>query len=128
MIKKISHMINATGATIREKLKSIQRSPGWNNVRDSFIESHPVCAACGSNKKLQVHHISPFSNHPELELDEKNLIVLCMDTNECHLLIGHGGAFRFYNPNVVEDSLRFMSASSGKRRSIIKEAKKKRLD
>jgi hypothetical protein len=50
----------------------------------------------------------PFHLRPELELDPNNLIVLCMDVNECHLEIGHGGSLRCYNPKVIVRAHRFL--------------------
>lgn len=46
---------------------------------------------------------------PEKELDENNLIPLCegKKTINCHLIIGHGGDYRDYNP-YVKKSARFM--------------------
>lgn len=81
-----------------------KRSNEWPKVEKDFREKNPTCAACGSTNKLNVHHKKPFHLHPELELDENNLITLCMDKNRCHLLIGHGDNFRAYNPNVEADA------------------------
>ena len=95
MLKKIRHEVRYVKSVLREKSKSKKRSSLWDETRDEFVKKHPECAACGAVKRLQVHHILPFHIHPELELDTQNLIVLCMDTNECHLIIGHaiaGGA------------------------------------
>ena len=81
-----------------------ERSPHWPKVEHDFRKTHPVCEACGSSVHLNVHHKKPFHLHPELELDPNNLITLCMDpTMECHIKLGHGGNFKAYNPNVVED-------------------------
>jgi|ERR1700722_13258893 len=73
-------------------------------VEKDFLVSHPTCAACGSKKSLNVHHCLPFHIDKSLELDEKNLITLCMNTRECHLHIGHCGDFKKYNPNVRKDA------------------------
>lgn len=40
-----------------------------------------VCAMCGSTKKLQAHHIKPFSEYPDLRMAVDNGICLC---KECH--------------------------------------------
>ncbi len=127
MLKRIKHAIKYGKSVIREKIKEKTRSPEWRKVRDSFLENNDSCAACGSKKDLQVHHIKPFHLQPELELDEANLITLCMDQFDCHLNIGHGDNFKAYNPNVVSDSRDFLDASKKKREKILLEAKENRL-
>lgn len=114
-------------SNIREKTKTLLRSTHWPSVRDKHLSENPVCAACGSKKNLQVHHKRPFHVHPELELDPVNLITLCMDDWECHLMIGHGDSFRAFNPDVLEDAKKFATAPADIRRSIIESAKTKRL-
>ena len=89
--------------TARDKITGGTRSPHWPAVEHAFRKKFPSCAACGSKKKINVHHKKPFHLHPEFELDPNNLISLCMD-NECHLKVGHGGNFKAYNPEVVTDS------------------------
>jgi len=53
-------------------------------------------------KGIQVHHVIPFHTDPSKELDENNLISLCK--GGCHLKIGHGGSYQFYNPHAREDA------------------------
>lgn len=101
-----------------------KRSSLWPKVEKDFLSKNPACAACGSSKHLNVHHKRPFHLHPELELDETNLITLCMD-KDCHLLIGHGDNFKAYNPNVEQDVL---AAKNGEDLSKVAErAKQNRL-
>lgn len=119
MLKTLTRQVRYVRSVVREKSKSKKRSSKWDEVRDSFLSSHPACAACGSIKKLQVHHIMPFHLRPELELDPNNLIVLCMDINECHLEIGHGGSFRCYNPKVVVRAKRFLQEEDPVVRKLI---------
>jgi len=86
---------------IREHIiKRARRSSGWGKVRKKFVKANPRCACCGRKEGLQVHHIKDFSEHPELELDTNNLIVLCGKT--CHLLVGHFRHWKSINPNVRE--------------------------
>jgi 5-methylcytosine-specific restriction enzyme A len=87
-------------AVAREHAKSL-RSPRWAGVRRKHLRANPRCAACTSTRILQVHHIVPFSDRPELELEPTNLITLCMSKNECHLRIGHGDSYRCFNPSVI---------------------------
>jgi ribosomal protein S27AE len=82
----------------------LKRSHLWQDLEQEFKRNNPVCKACGSSVNLNVHHKKPFHLFPELELDYNNLITLCMDGDkDCHLKLGHGGNFRAYNPNVIED-------------------------
>ena len=83
------------------------RSSQWAKVRKEHLNKQPKCCACGGDKTLEVHHIKPFNQHPELELDPNNLITLCESKNNgvnCHLLFGHLGNYKTINPNSVEDS------------------------
>ena len=97
----LKHIINVVQSIIRKK--TVKRSDEWPKVEKAHLATQDFCAACGSEKRLQVHHICPFNDNPALELDPTNLITLCMDTLECHLKIGHGGSFKQFNPNVVTD-------------------------
>lgn len=129
MFGKIRYYSRLTESLLREKTKSIKRSTHWSEVRDHIIECNPYCEACGEEKKLQVHHIIPFSNRPDLELVDSNLIVLCMGINECHLLLGHGGSFKTYNPNVKKDARNFRNQTDTEvRKFIIENAEKNRKD
>jgi hypothetical protein len=65
---------------------STERSGRWRRVRAEHLEIEPTCAACGTDEDLEVHHILPFSEYPQLELARGNLITLC---REHHWLIGH---------------------------------------
>ena len=62
------------------------RSSEWVQVRSDFVRKHPRCEACGSTNNLNVHHVEPFHQRPDLELVEDNLITLC---REHHFRIGH---------------------------------------
>ena len=106
MFASIRHKLNVWKSVRREKKKEKTRSPKWQGVRDSFMEKHPRCAACDSSERLQCHHVKPFHLHPELELEESNLISLCMSPDECHLIFGHSGNFECFNPHVREQAAR----------------------
>lgn len=102
MIRRLLHALRVRAARKHEADKEA-RSPRWAAVRDSFLHVMPRCAACLGNVELQVHHVVPFHVNPALELMTSNLITLCMGKDECHLAIGHGGSFKFYNPFVILD-------------------------
>jgi len=84
----------------------VSRSPQWNSLRAKFLHGRS-CALCGSSKKLEVHHILPFHLHPDLELVESNLIVLCEagpGKLNCHFALGHLGSWQSWNELVVRDA------------------------
>lgn len=87
-------------------LNSPKRSSQWSKVRNEHLKKHPVCEVCGGIKKLSVHHIKPYNDFPDLELDPLNLITLCESQRKgvnCHLWFGHLGNFKKINTNVIED-------------------------
>jgi 5-methylcytosine-specific restriction endonuclease McrA len=84
-----------------KKIRFAVRSPRWSTIRKEFLKENPVCAACGSDKKLEVHHIEPVHINPDRELDKDNLITLC--SAKCHLLFGHLMYFKSWNPEVEKD-------------------------
>lgn len=77
-----------------------KRHPHWGKVRDLVLEG-ATCAACGSGKALEVHHIEPFHVRPDLELEPANLLPLC---EKCHFIFGHLGCWRCHNPHVLLDT------------------------
>lgn len=79
-----------------------QRSPKWSSVRKQHLDTQPNCAACGRDKKLEVHHIEPVHLNPERELDPSNLITLC--DNPCHILFGHLMDYKSWNKEVIYDT------------------------
>jgi hypothetical protein len=81
------------------------RARGWSSFERKFLEGKS-CAACGTTQHLVAHHITPYYMDALKELDESNLIPLCMTMGRyCHLHIGHGGDFMAYNPHVVADAV-----------------------
>ena len=127
MFSALKHFYHQALSDHREAKKRKTRSPKWAHVEKAFLADNPSCAACGSKRHLQVHHVAPFHLHPELELEQSNLLVLCMDEAECHLEIGHGGYFSAWNPNVLVDAMAsFVSMAD---RGVVRaRAKAARLD
>jgi len=84
-------------------LMSAPRSGSWPTVRKHFLETpgNDCCAVCGSREQIEVHHVKPFHEHPELELDPTNFITLCRDH---HFHVGHLDNWKNSNPNVREDA------------------------
>lgn len=62
------------------------RSPRWQKVREDHLSRHPVCEACNTQIRREVHHVTPFWAAPELELEKTNLITLC---RAHHFHLGH---------------------------------------
>lgn len=88
------------------------RSGHWQTLRNEFVRAHPTCEVCGSDESLNVHHIHPFHEHPELELEWGNLVTLCRDH---HFHVGHDpdgpwgpqkADWKASNPNVIQDAAR----------------------
>lgn len=86
------------------------RSSKWPNVRKAHLEKEGACAACGTTKNLEVHHVQPFHLFPDLELEQSNLITLCETTSHNdHFLFGHCLNWRQFNPNVRDDAARALA-------------------
>lgn len=84
-----------------EGLFGAARSGKWSEVRRDFLRQHPTCEACGIESDLNVHHIKPFNQFPELELEPSNLITLC---RKHHFEVGHLGNWRTANATVRDDA------------------------
>lgn len=89
---------------LRGRVKfGLYRSKEWPKVRNEHLLKNPQCAACGSFKSLEVHHIEPFHERPDLELNPDNLITLCekrLFGVNCHLFFGHLGNWKLKNRRV----------------------------
>lgn len=121
MINKVD---NGLKTALDAKASVVARNPHWPSVEKAILQKHPKCLACDVTDALQVHHVHPFHycigvGRPDLELDERNLVVLCeteskkpMDNH--HLLIGHGGDFKLYNSHVLEDAKAWYGMKSKK--------------
>lgn len=122
MIKTIKRAYNLLRAKTRDIGVKHKRSSKWRSVQQDFLEKNPVCAICGTKEKLNVHHKKPFHLFPELELEESNLITLCMSKQECHLTIAHGDDFKAYNSK-IETHAEILNKDLTKFNSVAAEAK-----
>ena len=113
-VEQIAESVVETGEEVLES----ERSGSWPTVRNKYVAEHPVCEACGTDQNLNVHHIKPFHEHPELELDFGNLITLC---REHHFTIGHDPDgpngperpnWKSSNPDVRQDCRQFRDSLS----------------
>ncbi len=77
------------------------RSPHWPAVEKEHLKKEPECQACNTRNNLQVHHVKPYHIHPELELEDANLLTLC---EPHHLLMGHLMLWKSFNKDVRSDA------------------------
>jgi hypothetical protein len=108
---------NHRAATLAIQRKfGLARSPAWDDVAKAFLAKHPHCAACGETSRLNVHHKFPFHyvvlcGRPDLELDTRNLMTLCVRPDcQHHLLLGHLDDYESYNRQVAK----FVKTGSGR--------------
>ena len=116
--------LDATDRIQNRAPKGAKRSPKWAAVRDAHLKKHPRCACCGGTKKLRVHHLEPFHVSPAKELDPDNLLTLCEAGKygiNCHLLVGHLGNWRRWNPLAVFDARRWNVKLLGKITKVTRE-------
>ena len=86
--------------------KEGKRSNKWPSVRKEHLKNESWCRFCGEIRNLEVHHIEPFHLHPELELDDYNLITLCECIGkECHFKKGHLGNWKKFNQDIKNEAI-----------------------
>ena len=90
--------------------KGKRRSSKWRKVRAAHLEKNPECEVCGRKTLVEVHHVMPFSQFPDLELEPSNLLTLCENKKNglnCHLFVGHLGDYKRFNPMAKAMALQF---------------------
>lgn len=88
-----------------------QRSSNW----PAFLREHlrgKVCCVCGATDGLTLHHVVPVSVDASRELDPTNVVPICDDssTKRCHIMIGHLGDWRRWNPDVRQHAATLLAA------------------
>lgn len=54
----------------------------WKHKRAEILaRDNNKCKICGNSDTLQVHHIYSLDTHPDMRLENNNLITLC---DHCH--------------------------------------------
>lgn len=102
-----------------------RRSNHWPSVRKAHLKLQPACQMCGTMDELEVHHIRPFHLHPELELEQSNLITLCEKRgHDCHFVAGHFHNWRAFNPNVIADVQHYHAESEEAHAALVDAAKR----
>lgn len=89
------------------------RSPRWPAARKAHLKRFPTCAATGMASDLDVHHIRPFHEHPELELDPDNLITL---TRTAHFCLGHFCDWRLSDPDIRQHAAEYLARRASRHR------------
>jgi len=100
--KKLIDKLESLSLIREQIIKRFTRAPGWSKARKNYLKLHPKCELCGGTKGLEVHHVIPFKESPDLELDPNNFQTLCRP-KRCHIFFGHLGSWRKFNPTVKED-------------------------
>lgn len=113
--------------SFRSLINAVTRPWAVTKAQRAHVKSNPECAACGSMVKCQGHHVLPYKKFPGSRSDAANFITLCEGVNKCHLRVGHGGDWRFYNPEVMSDATDFKSANAIMRRVLLDRIKAKRV-
>lgn len=74
---------------VRKQLRSYRKrksdprmSQRWFALRYKVLAKYRKCCLCGSQERLQVDHIKPYSKYPHLVFQENNLQVLCRECNQ----------------------------------------------
>lgn len=78
-----------------ENLFGAGRSGRWARVRREHLSREPACVVCGRMRDLEVHHVQPFHDNPDLELDPANLATCCHD---CHFVVAHACDWKSWRP------------------------------
>ena len=74
-------------------IATFENQKRWLKVKsDAIVRDNFKCKVCSKSYDLEVHHILPRSEHPELSLDLENLMTLCI---ECHALIHKDDKYKF---------------------------------
>ena len=85
----------------KKVITHIKNKRKWLDIQRKFRRENPLCAVCGSDTNIEVHHIIPVNVNESLCFEESNLISLCRKYKNCHLVHGHLGNFNNYNPNIL---------------------------
>ena len=124
----LNRIIRHLGDVTKKKTSlMVMRSPEWHKIEKEVLDTNPGCSVCGLTESCQVHHIFPFHycvslGRPDLELDKRNLTVLCetsksKKTDDHHLLVGHLDNFESFNSNVKQDELTYKGLTAEQIRS-----------
>lgn len=95
--RKLPWVVHASSAEDETLLQILHSEIEWRRARNLYILGHNHCEMCGTDKKLEVHHVVPYHVSVQLRYDQANLITLC---RECHFRFGHGRNWHKSNSDV----------------------------
>ena len=75
------------------------RSGKWPRFLRELLAAHPNCRGCG-RKAETGHHLVPFHERPDLELEPANVVPVCVP---CHFVVCHGSSWNLTIPTAAED-------------------------
>ncbi len=114
--------MNERGTLIAERY-GVTRSAEWPEVVRAHLTRKPACVACRHpGARVEVHHVFPFHfcvrlGRPDLEVDERNLVTLCAESDargagNHHLLLGHFDDYESMNLHVRSEASHAFHAMS----------------
>lgn len=74
-------IIDNNNANVKRKTQQLRNTPGANSWKQKVKARDKVCQCCGTTSHLEVHHVSPLAQYPQLGTDIHNGMVLCQT---CH--------------------------------------------
>ena len=57
------------------------KTPEFRDLKKIVLAIFPICAICGTDRHLHVHHIKTRRENPDLAFEQTNLITVC---RSCH--------------------------------------------
>ena len=92
-------ILHGTSCDTIQKKQSIRSSPEYQDMKKRVKARDQVCQVCGEvdvNGHLEIHHILPLSDYPDLACDDGNCICLCQKHHqEYHNCYDVGNAVTF---------------------------------
>ncbi|MFW6312033.1 MAG: HNH endonuclease [Nanoarchaeota archaeon] len=83
MVEKWKKIKQNSDELLKKSIRNIRKRPSYQKWRLKILERYNyTCCICNSIKNLEVDHIKPILEYPELMFDENNGQVLC---RKCHL-------------------------------------------
>ena len=110
--------MNITRTYLNFKALTIPTQWQMTKAKRAYKKEHAICAVCGVEKDLEVHHVIPVHVDSTKACDPDNFITLCDWRNHgCHYIWGHHRNFRTkWNP-YIRSFAEMVSALSANQKS-----------